>query len=267
MICDRSSTVTPSNGRGRDMWSYGTAIDATLLADLADEYGALDAPLARLDAAGWERPTPAPGWAVADQVRHLVASERAAAVALAGRGGELFDGTLTAEPVRATADADLLDEWREARAITLASFAALDDRAKVVWGAGPMSVRSFAESRLMETWAHALDCFAAAGEEPVDTARLRHVAGLGLRALPYAFAVAGTEPPGDVRRLALELTGPTGECWWFGPQTADARITGLAGEWCRVAVRRLPPTAATSLVATDPLARAALLVARAYLAD
>ena len=241
-------------------------IDAALVADLADEYAALDMLLRRVSPGVWRLPTPALGWTVADQVRHLVTSERAAAMSLAGRGAELFARQRTIEPAHAADGVDLLDEWRVARTATLHAFHALDDRAKIVWGAGPMSVWSFAQSRLMETWAHGLDCFAAAGEEPVDTARLHHISGLGLRALPYAFSVADEEPPGDLRGLSLDLTSPAGERWWFGSAYGEAHIVGRAGEWCRVAVRRLQPDA-TSLVATGSLASAALRVARAYLAD
>lgn len=226
----------------------------------------LDDLLVGLDEQLWSQPTPAAGWTVADQVRHLVTSERAASMAVAGRGAALFGGDVGIEPVRSSRPADLLVEWRGARAKTVAGFEVLDERDEVVWGAGPMSARSLAQSRLMETWAHGLDCFAGVGREPVDTARLRHVADLGRRALPYAFAVAGEEAPGDPRRVALDLTGPGGEGWWFGPEDAADRISGSASEWCRVAVRRLP-VGATSLATTGELGRASLRVARAYLAD
>jgi uncharacterized protein (TIGR03084 family) len=129
-----------------------------------------------------------------------------------------------------------------------------------------MSVRSFADARLMETWAHGLDCFAAVGVAPIDSPRLRRVAALALRALPYAFGAAGQTPPGDVRTVALDLVGPSGEQWWIGPENSRDVIAGPASEWCRVATRRLRPEM-TSLHALTPLAAAALRVARAYLAD
>jgi enediyne biosynthesis protein E11 len=196
-------------------------------------------------------------------VRHLAVSERAACLALAGQGAEVFSGRT---PGLADIGADVLGEWRRAREETLGRFSRLEDRDKVFWGAGPMTVRSFADSRLMETWAHGLDCFAAVAAPPVDTPRLRRIAGLGLRALPYAFSVSGATPPGDPRAVALDISGPEGERWWLGPAESRDVITGSAGEWCRVATRRLAAED-SSLGATSPLAAAAIRVARAYLAD
>jgi uncharacterized protein (TIGR03084 family) len=234
--------------------------------DLRDEHAALDQLLSALDRSQWERATPATGWTVADQVRHLVASERAAVIALSGRGDELFRGEVAIEPAEQRDPTVLLDAWRVAREETATRLARIDDRARVMWGAGPMSARSFADARLMETWAHGLDCFAAVGGAPVDTPRLRRVAALALRALPYAFDVAGEAPPGDVRLVALDLIGTDGQQWWIGPERSLDVIAGRASEWCRVATRRLRPDR-TSLRASTPLAGASLRVARAYLDD
>jgi uncharacterized protein (TIGR03084 family) len=199
-------------------------------------------------------------------VGHLAASERAAALALAGRSDEVFGSRAREPTVREGEPAALLDAWRTARAATLAAFAPLGDRDRVIWGAGPMSARSFAEARLMETWAHGLDCHAALDIAPVDTDRLRRIAGLGLRALPYAFSLTNDQPPGDVRNIALDLRAPNGTPWRYGPSASADVIWGAAGEWCRVVTRRCR-AADTSLRAGTPLAALALEVARAYLAD
>jgi uncharacterized protein (TIGR03084 family) len=162
--------------------------------------------------------------------------------------------------------AALLDAWRRARAATVAALTPLGDRDRVMWGAGPMSARSFAEARLMEAWAHGLDCYAALDVELVDTERLRRIAGLGWRALPYAFGLAGERSPGEVRHIALDLRAPDGTPWRYGPPTSVDVISGPAGEWCRVVTRRCRAED-TSLRATTPLGALALKVARAYLAD
>ena len=52
----------------------------------------------------------------------------------------------------------------------------------------------------------------------IDTDRLAHVAWLATRALPYAYTVAGREPPSEP--LRVELTLPSGAAWTTGP--ADA---------------------------------------------
>jgi uncharacterized protein (TIGR03084 family) len=241
-------------------------IDPLLLTDLADEQASLDRLLASLPADDWVRDTPAPGWTIADQVRHLAVSERAAALAAAGRSDEVFGGATATLTVVHTGPAALLDAWRRARAATLAALAPLGDRDRVHWGAGPMSARSFAEARLMETWAHGLDCHAALDVAPVDTARLERIAGLGLRALPYAFGLAGDQSPGDIGAIALDLRAPDGSRWRFGPSASADVITGAAGEWCRLVTRRCRAED-TSLQARTPLGLRALEVARAYLAD
>jgi uncharacterized protein (TIGR03084 family) len=241
-------------------------IDPLLLTDLADEQASLDRLLASVPAAEWARCTPAPGWTIADQVGHLAVSERAAALALAGRSNEVFGGRAKEPTVHAAEPAALLDAWRTARAATLAAFVPLGDRDRVIWGAGPMSARSFAEARLMETWAHGLDCYAALDIAPVDTERLRRIAGLGLRALPYAFSLTDDQPPGEVRNIALDLRAPDGAQWRYGPSATVDVISGAAGEWCRVVTRRCRAED-TSLRAATPLGALALTVARAYLAD
>jgi uncharacterized protein (TIGR03084 family) len=193
-------------------------------------------------------------------------SERAAALAVAGRSDEVFGGRATVPTRRETEPTALLDAWRCARDATLAALTPLGDRDRVMWGAGPMSARSFADARLMETWAHGLDCHAALDVTPVDTARLRRIAGLGFRALPYAFGLNGGEPPGDIRTLALDLRAPDGTPWQYGPSEPIDLISGAAGEWCRVVTRRCR-AGDTSLRARTPLGAMALQVARAYLAD
>jgi uncharacterized protein (TIGR03084 family) len=153
----------------------------------------------------------------------------------------------------------LLEEWRNARTATLAAFAPLGDRDRVLWGPGPMSARSFADARLMETWAHGLDCHAALDIAAVDTHRLRRIAGLGFRALPYAFCLTGDELPGDLRTIALDLRGTDGTQWRFGPSGSGDVISGAAGEWCRVVTRRRRAEN-TALRAGTPLSARALEV-------
>jgi hypothetical protein len=97
----------------------------------------------------------------------------------------------------------------------------------------------------------------------VDTDRLRHIAFLATRALPYAFSFAGRPLP--VAPLRVELVLPSGAPWTHGPADAADRITGPAGEYCRVFVQRIPLSSAPNLVATGAGARDALEVARAFL--
>jgi uncharacterized protein (TIGR03084 family) len=122
---------------------------------------------------------------------------------------------------------------------------------------------SLVTARLMETWAHGLDVCAAIDVAPVDSDRLVHVAWLATRALPYAYSLAGRDPPAEPVRV--ELTLPAGGEWTYGPADAPNRITGPAGEYCRVFVHRLQLGDARGLRADGPAATAALSVARAFL--
>jgi uncharacterized protein (TIGR03084 family) len=134
---------------------------------------------------------------------------------------------------------------------------------RLQWGPMKMSVTSFMTARLMETWAHGLDCFEAVGREPVDTERLHHVAHLGLSTLPYAFMVRGLPAPGAVR---LVLDAPDGSTWRLGYASAPTIIEGTAGDWCRAAVRRDRRGERARLRGIGPDAAAVIENAQSYLA-
>jgi hypothetical protein len=66
--------------------------------------------------------------------------------------------------------------------------------------------------------------------------------------------------------VRCELTAPDGTSTWeLGPADADSAITGAAGEFCRVAVRRLGPDT-TALRVSGPHGAAALRLVRTYAA-
>ena len=244
-----------------------------LVHDLGDEQAAIVALLRELDAADWFRPTPAWGWDIRDTVAHLAHTDELAVDTC--RDGPRALGVVAAECASAAdltllgvlqgrkhSGAEVLEWWEEARAVEREVLLALEPTATVPWGLG-MRPPAFATARLMETWAHGLDVFAALGREPVDTDRLGHVAWIGVRALPYAYSFAGVEPPADP--LRVELTSPSGAAWTFGPDDAPNRIVGPASQLCRVFVQRLPASEAHDLLAHGDGARLALQSARAFL--
>lgn len=241
-------------------------MDDELLGDLAAEHQVLDDLVAPLLPEVWAKPSPSPGWTLAHQIHHLDVSEGAALLALTGRSDQIFSSGGWPGPPLPDDPAEVLDNWRTSRAASLEAMFSLDAKDPVIWGDGPMSCRSFATARLMETWAHGLDCFTTAGVEPVDTDRLRHVAHIGYRALPYAFRSQEVEQPAPLSELRLELVSPSGETWVYGDPDAPQAITGSASHWCRVATRRMAAVD-SHLVASGPLAQAVLTVARAYLSD
>ena len=231
--------------------------------------------LTSLDDEAFSRPTPAAGWDVRDQVSHLADTEELAHDTAVGGArqineevkrfpsGEAFTEA-GCERGRSMAPQEVVEWWWGAAARNRLALRALDPSTRVPWGLG-MGLRAFVTARLMEHWAHGLDIRATVDRPPVDSDRLRHVAWICTNALPYAFGVAGVTPP-EGRTLRVELTSPSGDdVWRYGPDDATDVIRGPAGEWCRVAVQRIPASAAPNLTADGPLAELALRHARAFL--
>jgi uncharacterized protein (TIGR03084 family) len=242
-----------------------------ILADLVAEQQALDQLLQRAPDREWKRPTPAAGWTVQDTISHLAATEERAVRAIAGdrklaaeiktAGGVDAYNQAGVETGRAKRPQEVIEWWRHSRAEVVEALSRTLHQTRISWYAGPMGARTFATTRLMETWAHGLDIVAALQREVADTARLRHVAWLGWKTLPYAFSKAGEKYKEPVR---VELVGPGYARWVFGPEDTGQVIRGQAGDWCRLVVRRLPKGREKELAATGEVAAATLRVARAY---
>ncbi len=240
----------------------------TLLDDLTGEHDALDAIVSDLDEATWRAPTPAEGWDVRDSVAHLAWSDELAVLALSSP--DRFAAILTdPEPAlaawvsrgRSSSGAEVLAWWRDARQRTLDRLAFRAPKDRVPWAAGPMSPASFATARLMETWAHGQDVRDALGLAPSATARLRHVAELGVKTRPFSYRVRGLEPPsGDVR---VELAPPNGGATWsWGAPDAPHAVRGPALDFGLVVTQRRHLDD-TDLVASGA-ARHWLLVAQSF---
>ena len=152
--------------------------------------------------------------------------------------------------------------WRTGNEALCTVLAAVDPSARLPWGPNRMSPTSFTTARVMETWAHGLDCFDAVGVEPVDTDRLHHVADLSVRALPYAFMINGIDSPGSVR---VELDAPSGARWVIGPDDAPTVVRGTASDWCRVAVHRDRRDERSRLQGSGPDAHDVIRYVQAYL--
>jgi uncharacterized protein (TIGR03084 family) len=116
-------------------------------------------------------------------------------------------------------------------------FHAGDPHTRVTWVAGKLSVQTLATTRLSECWIHTEDIAGALGIALPPTDRLRYIARLAWRTLPYAFEQADMTMHGPV---AMDLIGPHGEQWRFDPDNpALTTIRGSATEFCEVAARRL----------------------------
>jgi uncharacterized protein (TIGR03084 family) len=218
-----------------------------LLADLEAEHADLDRLLGPLDETSWGLMTPATAWAVRDQVSHLAFFDDAATMAIVdpdtfvvtaeaalATGGDPMEEHLLRG--RALSGRDVLAWWRDARRSMVEAAGGLDPHARVPWFGPPMGALSFVSARLMETWAHGQDVADALAVTRVPTARLRHIAHLGVRARPFSYVVHGLDVPGDPVRV--ELTGPSGEHWEWDAEASSDTVRGSALDFCLVVTQR-----------------------------
>ena len=240
----------------------------TVMDDYVAESVRLEGILALLTEAQWLAPSGADGWSVADVVLHLAQSDESVVISAGGASpmaGAAADDTADEWAARQVdaeraAPALVLSRWRQAHADAVGALRAADPQTPLQWVGGPVKPATLATTRLAEYWAHGLDITGPFGIDFPDTSRLRHIAWLAHRTLPYAFSLAG-EARAAVR---CSLTAPDGTTTWtFGPDDAESEISGQAGAFCRVAARRLDP-ARSGLRATGPHAATALRVVRTY---
>ncbi|MCU1504916.1 MAG: hypothetical protein JWM12_4270 [Ilumatobacteraceae bacterium] len=239
--------------------------------DLLAERAELDAILAVLDETAWSAPTPSPGWSIRDQVSHLAWFDGAATQAITDPDGfrrerdavgditEYVEGVARAHRAMAAADARtwLADRGNDLVAAALAAPGGI----RVPWYGPDMSLASAISARLMETWAHGLDVADAAGVTRAPSARLRHVAFIGAQAFANSFHANDLSVP-DVP-VRVELSGPDGARWAFGPDDAEQWVRGDALDFCAVVTRRRHRDD-TRLTSHGDVAERWLTIAQAY---
>jgi len=257
---------------GRTAPASGRALADALTDDLIAESGELRRVLAGLTAADWALATPAIGWTITDQVTHLAyfddsarlsvtEPERFAAEAarLAAAGDDFPDQV--AARFRDMDPADVLAWFDRARGELTAAYREADPSVRPPWFGPPMSLASSVTARLMETWAHGQDVLDTVGIAREPAARMRHVADLGIRALRYAYTVNGLPLPTEPIRV--ELTGPDGARWDWGPADALNRVSGTALDFCLVVTQRRHRDD-TGLTVSGSVARQWMSVAQAF---
>lgn len=216
------------------------------LADLAAEGDYLDGVVTEHDV-DFERPTASPGWSVGHQIGHLIWTDKVSTLACRDRAGFARQAeALGADPER-TIDAgamreasepmpDVLAAWRSSRSELIEALRSTPAGHKIPWFGPSMSPATMASVRIMETWAHGLDITDVLGLSPSATARLWHIADLGVHTRDFAFSLHGLRSPSAPFRI--ELAAPSGETWTWGPAAAADRITGSALDFCLLVAQR-----------------------------
>ena len=255
-----------------------THVMGEILALLARQHQELDGLVADLDEAGWARPSGCPDWTIADVLLHLAQTDEMAtasaeqrfaeaAAAFAGRAagsegatGDALAGLAVAAE-RGRPGREVYERWRVASEAQAKALARCQPGDRVPWLAGTLSALTLATTRLAESWIHTADIAGGLGRDLSPDGRLRPIARLAWRTLPYAFARSGRALSGPV---AVHLTAPDGSAWTFTPdEPATTTVSGPALDFCRVAARRADP-AKTALTASGPDGDAVLELVRTF---
>jgi uncharacterized protein (TIGR03084 family) len=248
------------------------AVVGQVAADLAAETTALAGVLSRLPAAAWEKDTPAVCWTIRDQVTHLAFFDDATRLAVVDPAafaaqrtellafGDRFPDVVAAQ-YRHLPSHDCLDWFLCSREAMLAACRAADPAARLLWYGPDMSLASSLTGRLMESWAHGQDILDCLGERREPTERLRHIADLGVRTFAFSYRQRGLMVPADPVRV--ELAGPGGQRWVWGPDDAANWVEGDALDFCLVVTQRRN-VGDTGLRVTGLLAAEWMAIAQAF---
>jgi uncharacterized protein (TIGR03083 family) len=204
------------------MTEHATTTTEPIVVTLFEEWAAIDALLAGLDAPGWSMPTTLPGWTVHDVVAHLIGTESR----LAGEQDPLasFDtSALThvrnavgatnehwVRSLRAAPPDEMRQRFRDItrrRAETLTAMGQGEFDAPTQTPVGPAPYRRFMEIRVFDCWLHEQDireAVARPGHEdgPCAEASVEEV----VRALGFIVGKQAAAPQGST--ITFDLTGP-----------------------------------------------------------
>lgn len=241
--------------------------------DLEAETAALTSVVGALTEEQWRAPTVAEGWDSHETVLHLGAADWLAHLALTDpatfatvqarmSSGEASLNELGGNDVKELSGSELWQWFLKGRTAMVDALRQLGPKDRLAWIGPEIGARSMATGRLMETWTHSHDLADTFGVDYPQTDRLRNIAHLGAVTRDFSYVNQGLTPPTDPVRL--ELTGPSGDVWAWGPEDAANRVKATAYEFCVVLTRRKP--LADSAVHTEgPLASEWMEIAQPWI--
>jgi len=243
-----------------------------VIADLTAEAAEIDQLVAGQPDDAWSRPTPAPGWTVADQVAHLIFVFRLAGTAaadpetfkaMAAKAAGNFDAAVNGalQEFKNDPPGVLHAKWQDQRDTAIKALAAVPADQVVPWLVRPLPPTVLAAAGMMEAFAHGQDIADALGVTRTRTDGIWAIAWFTTLVWDFGYQARGLPTP-DVR-FRFELTAPSGDTWAFGPEDAEQRITGPAEDLCLLATRRRHRDD-LALVATGAEADHWLDIAQAY---
>ena len=221
--------------------------DRDVIADLTAEAESSDERVAGKADADFARPTPAPGWTVADQIAHLTFIFRLAGTAaadpelftkMASAAEGDFEGAVNAAlgEFRSDEPEELVAKWQSTRDGAVKALAAVPADQVVPWLVRPLPPAVLACAGFMEAFAHGQDVADALGVTRDYTDRLWHLAFFATLTWDFGYQSRGLTAPDA--QFRYELTAPSGAPWEFGPAGSDQRITGPAADFCLLVTRR-----------------------------
>lgn len=155
----------------------------------------------------------------------------------------------------------LLAAWHPLSNQLVDALAALDPKARLPWYGPTMSAKSFATARLMETWAHGQDVWDVVARRRPATARLKHIAHIGVTTFGWSFVVRKLPVPVVVPYV--ELTAPDGSVWSWGDAASSEFVRGTAEDFCLLVTQRRN-LADTALRYSEGSARQWLSIAQCF---
>jgi uncharacterized protein (TIGR03084 family) len=218
--------------------------------DLLDEYQALAALCETLTPVQWQLRSTFFGWTPWDEIAHLCYFDETAllsatdadafASGMKALGVRLASGEQISAIARATYGhldgAALTARWRQLHEQLVAALRPLDPKARLPWYGPSMSARSFATARLMETWAHGQDIWDVIGRQRPATARLKHIAHIGVTTFGWSFVNRKLVVPSVVPYIALDA--PDGTLWTWGEPSQTDWVRGSAQNFCLLVTQR-----------------------------